>query len=63
MVSEKKPNTGYCINMDESTQLYIIHTMGQLAIDLFRSFVFATPADKDKIEPVLIKFEKFLTKC
>ena len=47
---------------DESTQVAILlHTMGEQAIDLFRSFVFVTPADKDKIDPVLEKFETYFT--
>ena len=46
----------------ESTQVAIlVHTMGEQAIEIYRTFVFENPADKDKLTAVQDKFESYFT--
>ena len=49
----------------EKTQVAILlHTMGEQAIGIFRSFNFNDPTDKEKIKAVLDKFEGYFSpKC
>ena len=62
MLSVANYTLGVPVTKAEQTQVAIlIHMKKEQAIDIFRSFVFTDPADKDKIKPVLEKFEGYFS--